>query len=372
MLPAYREAVFESLRAESARTGHQFELWVSPATPDFARRGTEGFLEWARLIPVKKFAAWFGGLEWQNLPWRDVFSADVIIVPDSARTLSNVFVLIVRRLIHKPVLTWGHGVNFQPNQLSRKLAGLRSAFLHLANGWLVYTEACVPPLLAAGFNQNRIALTENAIDTHHAADLHPQHAEIHAFRAVHGLGDAPCVVFLGSWYTRKRPEWVMQLGETLRSQVPQAQILVIGGGDGLQRLQSRELPWLKLLGPLHGRDKFVALATARCLVVSGVAGLNLLDAMAVGLPVVVPRRPDHSPEIAYVRDGYNGFVVQDDIERMAEACTRLLVDQARWMQMSEAARNTSSALTVEHMAANLLDYALQAGSRTFGKPTTDR
>lgn len=361
VLPAYREPLFEALRQQACQGGHSFELWVSPAPGTFARRGTEGALPWARALAVKALPAWLGGFEYQLLPWRGVLAADVVVVPDSARCFSNVLILLFRRLWGKRVLTWGHGINFQPDAMSRLLASLRYLLLHLAHGHLVYTQACVTALQAAGFDPAAIAVTENAIDDTPASGLDDRHPEVLAFRQAHGLGDAPCVVFLGSWYARKRPQVVIEVGLALRQRVPQARVLVIGGGDGLALLaaQANQLPWLTLLGPLHGREKFVALAAARCMVVSGVAGLNLLDAMAVGLPVVLPQRADHSPEVAYVVDGTNGLVVQDDVEQLARACSRLIEDDALRAQLCEGARQTSSALTVKNMAGNILRYALE-------------
>jgi glycosyltransferase involved in cell wall biosynthesis len=368
VLPAYREPLFEALREQTRQAGHSFELWVSPASGTFARRGTEGRLPWARSLVVSALPAWLGGLEYQALPWREVLAADVVIAPDSARCVSNILVLLLRRLWGKRVLTWGHGANFQPGAMSRLLVPFRYLMLHLANGHLVYTQACVTALLAAGFDRGHMGVTENAVDETLAAGLHAQHPEVLAFREAHGLGDAPCVVFLGSWYTRKRPQVVVEVGLALRQQVPQVRVLVIGGGDGLELLaaQATQLSWLALLGPLHGRDKFVALAAARCLAVSGVAGLNLLDAMAIGLPVVLPQRADHSPEVAYVLDGVNGLVVPDAPARLAEACCRLIDDTALHEQLREGARQTSAASTVQAMAGNILHYAVELPDKDKG------
>lgn len=360
MLPAYREPLFETLRTQALLSGHAFELWVSAPATEFSQRGTVGGLPWARLLAVKTLPSWLGGLEYQSVPWRAVLAADVVVVPDSARCVSNLLVLLARRLLGKRVLTWGHGANFQPDGLSRLLARWRYAVLHLAHGHLVYTQTCVTALQSAGFDTRLIAVTENAIDSTPAAGLHAQHPEVLAFRAAHGLGNAPCIVFLGSWYTRKRPQVIVEVGVALRQQIPDARVLVIGAGDGLAALaaMSADLSWLTLLGPLHGRNKFVALAASRCLAVSGVAGLNLLDAMAVGLPVVLPQRADHSPEAVYVVDGVNGMVVPDSPGNLAQACSRLITDDALHTKLTDGARRTSALRTIDAMAGNLLKNAV--------------
>ena len=367
VLPAYREPLFEALRQQASAAGHDFQLWFSPASGDFARRGTEGTLSWAQSLPVTVLRTPLGTIEWQGLPWRDVVAAEVMIVSDNARHVSNLAAILIRRLIRKPVLTWGHGVNFQPNATSRLVAGLRVRLLRMAHGHLVYTPSCIDPLIKFGVDPKRIAVTDNAIDSTPAASLHSQHPDVLAFRVAHALGEKPCVAFLGSWYARKRPELIARFGEALRRLIPNAEILVIGGGDGLALLQTRQAPWLHLLGPLHGRDKYLALSVAQCLAVTGVAGLNVLDAMAVGLPVVVPARADHSPEIAYVRDGVNGWIVPDDIDQMAAACHRLLTDADLRQRMSEQARLTASRSDVQEVASRLLNSALRARDGQFGR-----
>jgi L-malate glycosyltransferase len=358
VLPAYREPLFEALRNQAYYESVELELWHSLPEAVFARRGTTGHLPWATRVTVWTLPRWLGGVEWQRLPWFDVISADVMIVSDNVRVLSNAAAIILRRLVGKPVLTWGHGVNFQPNSASRRFARLRGWLLRLADRNLVYTATCVAPMLALGFYEDRITVTENAIDTTEAAGLHPSHPEVNEFRSRHGLGEAPCIAFLGSWYARKRPELILEIGKAIRLKVNDARVLVIGGGDGLANLGSLNLPWLTLLGPLSGRDKFVALSAARCLAVTGVAGLNLLDAMAVGLPVVAPLRDDHSPEIAYVQTDVNGLVVPDDLACLADACIQLCSEDRFHQRLSLAAKNTADKLTVDRMAANMLNAVM--------------
>ena len=357
-MPAYREPLFRTIREAAKKDGHEFQVVASHASPEFATRDTEGKLEWARMVPVRKWPRLLGGFEWQSLPWRDILNADVVITSDNLRILSGLAVLLSRRVLRKPVLTWGHGTNFQPTWLSRILASPRFALLRMADRYLVYTQTCVTPLVAMGFDRLRIDITDNAVDTSPAKGLQPLHPEVRDFRERHDLGLDPCIVFLGSWYARKRPELILELGEVLLKRIPNLKVLVIGGGDGVEILRVAHRPWLRLLGPLHGRDKYVALSAGRCLAVTGVAGLNLLDAMAVGVPVVVPLRHDHSPEVSYVQDGANGLIVPDNIENLAEACRLLCEDDALRVRLGANARMMAQRLSIDNMASNIYRQAL--------------
>jgi glycosyltransferase involved in cell wall biosynthesis len=359
VLPIYRKEFFEISKQEFEKAGHSFELWVSSPSKNFSKRGFECNLPWMLKFPVISLPRWLGGFEFQFLSWRMILAADVVIVSDNLRCISNILVILLRRLNGKPVQVWGHGKNFQSNWMSLLFSYFRFRILRMADFNIVYTKVSIAPLIRAGFNQNRILVSENNIDTSLAVGLYPQHPEVLAFRQAHFLGDSPCVAFLGSWYSLKRPEILIEFGLALRRMVPQIQVLVIGGGEGLEVLKkhSKRLTWLKILGPMFGREKFVALSSARCLVVSGMAGLNIMDAMAVGLPVIIPQREDHSPEIAYLLDGINGLIVPDDITKLAEACNRLIVNQELQARLSDAARRTSAMFTLKDIANNFICFA---------------
>lgn len=353
VLPIYREPLFEELRSQSEAAGFDFELWVSLPDRAFMSRGTAGSLNWAKVLPVIPL---FGkaGIEWQIFPFSKILAADVVIVPDNLRVLSNMAVLLIRSLFRKKTICWGHGVNFQPSALSKILSSLRIFLLKRSSAYLLYTEHCLEPMLRQGFKRESIHFAQNAIDSKEASDLHPEHPEVMAFREANGLGQKPCIAFLGSWYASKNPGRILEIGEHIRKRIPDAQMLVIGGGDGLHVLRSIEVPWLSLLGPLHGRDKYVALSTCQCLAITGLAGLNVLDAMAVKLPVVVSNRDDHSPEISFVKNKFNGLIVGDTSKDIADACVSLLENNELWSRLSHGAAETARDLTIEKMASNLL------------------
>ncbi len=353
VLPRYREPLFENLRNLCKQGGHELLLVVSMPNDSFKTRQDSTYTSLAQYVSVYQTPTWLGGLEWQRLGWRQVISSDVVILPDSFRVLSNLFALLLRKMLNKPVLLWGHGQNFQVSQQLFIVKSIKQLFFRLADQNLVYTSICVPRLVFSGVDRFRIKVIENAVDSSPSIGLYPQHFEVMNFRERNGLGDDPCVVFLGSWYRQKRPEFILEIGSLIVEMLPSAKILVIGGGDALDVLKSANLPWLKLLGPLHGRDKYVALVASRCLAVTGVAGLNLLDAMVVGLPPVVPDRTDHSPEIDYVKNNLNGLIVADTAVNIANACFQLCTDDDLFERLGGNARDFAKTLTIDRMALNL-------------------
>ena len=334
---------------------------VSAPAPEFERRGTAGSLSWATLVPVRTLGANIG-LEWQSLPWRKVLACDVLVVPDSLRTISNLAALLLRWVARKPVVTWGHGVNYQASSTSKFLTVLRGRILRTASRALLYTNRSVGPMLVAGHPIEKLFVVGNAADVRGSAGLSPRHPDVLAFRKAHSLGDRPVVAFLGSWYRTKRPGLIIKIANTLQAAIPGLTVLVIGAGDELAKILAKDTPGIRILGVLHEREKFVALASARCLIVSGVAGLNILDAMAVGVPVILPLRVDHSPEAAYVLDQINGRIVDDDVASISLAAKEVCLNDAMFSRLSANARAMSEKLTIPDVAANLYRCARKSVS----------
>ena len=71
----------------------------------------------------------------------------------------------------------------------------------------------------------------------------------------------------------------------------------------------------------------------------GAVGLSIVDAFYCGLPVVT-EEGEESPEIMYLKDGVNGFIVPNgDIQQLAAKLQLLLEDDALRAQFSLAAKN---------------------------------
>lgn len=112
-----------------------------------------------------------------------------------------------------------------------------------------------------------------------------------------------------------------QLIETFRSvrrELPQAALTIIGDGPDRARLEAMAGPGngVRFLGPLYDEAELAPHFTgADFLVLTGAAGLSVNHALAYHLPILAYRRgpdgPFHHPEIAYVEHGETGLFAQD-------------------------------------------------------------
>ena len=73
--------------------------------------------------------------------------------------------------------------------------------------------------------------------------------------------------------------------------------------------------------------------------IPGKIGLGINQAMYWGLPVVT-EDVRHSPEIIYLENGVNGFIVrQHSAKELAEKCNYLLSDPDTYLKFSESAKS---------------------------------
>jgi len=126
----------------------------------------------------------------------------------------------------------------------------------------------------------------------------------------------PCMIYVGRLAAEKE---VLGLAELLRttaggSQVPD--LIVVGGGELESALHEACAPFagrVRLLGPVFDpAQRCRWIYAADIMVCPGYAGLNVVDALALGCPFAAVHENSlirrHSPEIAYVRHGENGII----------------------------------------------------------------
>jgi glycosyltransferase involved in cell wall biosynthesis len=92
------------------------------------------------------------------------------------------------------------------------------------------------------------------------------------------------------------------------------------------------------IGPVYGEESLDLLSAADVCCIPGAIGLSIVDAFYCGLPMVT-ENVLHGPEIMYLREGVNGFMVPaGDIDQLAARLRLLLGDDALRERFSQAAK----------------------------------
>ncbi|HEV8653369.1 MAG TPA: glycosyltransferase family 4 protein [Actinomycetes bacterium] len=177
-----------------------------------------------------------------------------------------------------------------------------------------------------------------------------------AVRARHGLGDAPVCVCISRLVPRKGQDRLIQAWASVVARVPDARLLVVGGGPYAGRLRklaaaspvagqivfTGEVPWAELPAHYAAGDVYAMPCRTRWLGLDLEAlGVVFLEAAATGLPVVAGRSGG-APET--VEHGVTGLVVDGRRpEPVGRAVAELLADPERARAMGEAGRRRAEA-----------------------------
>lgn len=139
------------------------------------------------------------------------------------------------------------------------------------------------------------------------------------------------VCFISRIAKKKRPEWVVQACQKLRSEFPGLKVVIAGSDDGHRSFlrnfvqKTNASGWVQIVDFVEGAAKQQLLSSARVLVLPSrdeSLGAVVLEAMAAGTPVVV------TPGVAshiYLDAAGCGFTVDDSVDAVAEGIRRVLL-----------------------------------------------
>jgi phosphatidyl-myo-inositol dimannoside synthase len=241
--------------------------------------------------------------------------------------------------------THGHEVGWS------MLPGARQALRRIGSTCdvITYVSRYTRGRFAAAFG--RMAALEHLPSGVDTAQFRPDPLARKELRDRYGLGDRPVVVCVSRLWPRKGQDMLIRALPGIRRQVPDAALLLVGGGPYEVRLRqlagqfdvaehvvlTGRVPWDELAAHYVAGDVFAMPCRThlRGLDVEGL-GIVYLEASASGLPVVAGRSGG-APEA--VLPGVTGEVVDGrDLETLIETVGGLLADPDRAAIMGEAGR----------------------------------
>jgi phosphatidylinositol alpha-1,6-mannosyltransferase len=243
------------------------------------------------------------------------------------------------RLERSVASTHGHEVGWAMLPGARQVLGRIGREVDVVTYLGDYTKARLAPVMP------RLERLPSGVDT----DLFRPGAGGEDVRRRHGLAGRSVVVCVSRLVPRKGHDVLIRALPAIRRRVPDAALLIVGGGPHLPALQrlSRDVggdvvftgsvPWEELPAHYDAGDVFAMPCRTRRagLEVEGL-GIVFLEASATGLPVVAGRSGG-SPDA--VLDGTTGYVVDGTaVAEVAEAVAGLLADPARARAMGAAGR----------------------------------
>lgn len=170
------------------------------------------------------------------------------------------------------------------------------------------------------------------------------------------------VLFVGRLEKRKGLSYLLRAWGTVRQAVPQARLIVVGGGSGLKHYRSfvgpRASDDIVFAGPVAEADlpRYYHTADVFCAPSTGQEsfGIVLLEAMAAGKPIVSTAIPGYQQVLTHGQEGL--LVPPKHADRLAGALVEVLRAPALRERLGEQGRRTAASYSWERVADQVLDY----------------
>lgn len=274
-------------------------------------------------------------------------AADTVILELNPRVVNVWIVLVIRRLLNKRTVLWGHA--WPRKGKEARTDYLRHVMRTLASEVLVYTHTQAEELRRK-MQRKVIRAAPNAL--YAAADMRPERRVRNGF------------ICVGRLVPRKRPLLLLQAFRAIFEQLPaEVDLLIVGDGPERARCErfikaSGMTDRVHLLGHVGDMRRLKRLYSSALASISpGYVGLSVIQSFSFGCPVIVADNEDHSPEIEAVKPGFNAVLFEAKRSgKLADAMMAVYARRNAWGVMSEEiAAWCRQEYSVDMMAARIVD-----------------
>lgn len=362
ILTHYRVPFHEAVKQRLGGNGVNYRLLVGCPTTEESLKGDAGSLPWQENIR----STYVGSSRAVYLSCPKLRSNDLLIIGQENTILSNYITQLRRPFGGARLAFFGHGRNFQSKSANGAAEAFKRFWATKVDWWFAYTEESARAVERTGFDAEKITVFNNSIDVKQIkSDIESvKYSEVENLRKDLVLGSRNVGIYIGGMYDLKRIPFILKAAEMIRKRIPDFHLVFIGSGVdyGLVEQAARVSTWIHALGPKFGREKAVIASLANVMLMPGLIGLGVLDAFAYSTPIVTTAVPFHSPEIAYLRDGYNGIVVPDaeNLEAYVDSVCDVLSNDSKRKTLQQGGEASLKAYSIESMADRFVGGVMRA------------
>ena len=334
-VPDYRKGFFKALRDN---LGDNFELYSGSHYFEKSIQSDE-------TIPHKKtknsylFNARFL-IQFEVI--KLLTSNNLLVLELNPRIISNWILLIGRKIVGKQTILWGHAWPRQGKNASTD--SLRQLMRKLASSIVVYTD------------KQRVELQERMP---HKTILAAPNALLNKSQMGATTGNPKHLIYVGRLTESKKALFLAKAFSNSLDYIPDdVQLLIIGDGEEKAVLESfvkeNSLSHrIQLLGHISDEGRLRELyGTSYFSISPGYVGLSIIQSFGFGVPMIVSRDENHSPEIEAVLDGENAIFFETDSElSFRESVVKVYANTDEWLsKRDKLATSCAENYSVEAMA----------------------
>lgn len=278
--------------------------------------------------PVKTKS--LGPLWWESgqvaAVWRGGY--DAYVLEGRVYTVSAWAAGAIGKLRGRRVLLWGHGWKRAESGAKRRL---RLAFYALVDGLMVYGDRAQQLGVEYGLPAEKIRVIYNSLYSSEQLPGAPLRSDT--------TSERPTLIYSSRLTARHRLDILAQALETWPSDLTAPRVVVIGEGSERERLEgvfAQSGVDATFLGAVYDFEQLKNhYAEADAALAVGGAGLNVIQALGFGVPVIAEAgNRDSSPEIEAVIEGRTGQYYQaGSVESLRSTLVSLLASPAEAHRM---------------------------------------
>jgi len=242
--------------------------------------------------------------------------------------------LLLIKILRKKAIYWGHGSDLYKTKAKRLKRFAYNIEFWLSDALILYGEH-----LKKNVNSRFYYKTFIANNTLYFNEYVSKSLDKKKCFSKYNISTAKNIICIGRMQKRKRLENLFKAFELMN--LRNVGLILVGPDDDgiLNEIQGMHV---YKLGPIYGDERLDLLSAAEVFCLPGAVGLSIVDAFYCGLPLVT-EDGEVSPEIMYLKDGVNGFIVpRGDVKQLADKLQLLLEDDMLRERFSKEARNEIS------------------------------
>ena len=230
-----------------------------------------------------------------------------------------------------PIVYWNHGINLLDPQ--NKLKYFLFNYLHtLSNAIILYSENEMKYIKKK--NRHKVSIANNTINFEDIPEIKESKEQI---KKELDIQFEKVVLFVGRIQEYKKLHHLIEIFNEKNTKG--IGLVIVGKCLYKGILEKMNKDNTMYLGEIYDPVKINKIyKMADVFSMPGVIGLSLNHAFYWGLPVVT-ENTQHSPEICHLKNGYNGFIVQNnDVIELKNKISLLLENDAKRLEFSNNAR----------------------------------
>ena len=256
--------------------------------------------------------------------WSIILRKNTLVLEMNPRIISNWIILLIRKILNRKTVLWGHawpraGENSYSDKI-RHLMRLMGTII------IVYTKTQQKELKEKMPNK-KIYFASNSLYRVDEMKTNDSNSSINN------------MIYVGRLTANKKPLLFIKSFHKIYDKLPKnIKLFMIGDGPEKQEIlqyikQNNLQSSVEILGHIDDYEILKELYFSSLFSVSpGYVGLSVTQSFGFGVPMIVSKHENHSPEIETVKEGENAIYFQtDNIESLSEKIHYMYEFKDKWI-----------------------------------------